>query len=231
MVEISIFFDFRPFWVPKWLQHGSPKIAQNRPKTWKIDVKSAKAHIAVQNCPQTLKILQNGSNMAPQNSPKIEEKPGKLCEIRQSPHRIPKLSTDPENPTEISKSSCQNHAKILSNSYDNHASVMPKSSKNHTKIMPKSPEHHTKSLQTSYHIPANAGQHLAEIIPKSYQIHTKFIPKSYQNHTIKMMPKSHEKPAIVIAREGQNSYQIDSSQVIDKPTIEPLCTQLAFNNW
>ena len=99
------------------------------------------------------------------------------------------------------------------------------------KDLPKSPEHHTKSLQTSYQIPANAGQHLAEIIPKSYQIHTKIIPKSYQNHTIKMMPKSHDKPAIVIAREGQKSYQIHSSQIIDKPTIEPLCTQLAFNIW
>ena len=106
---------------------------------------------------------------------------------------------------------------------------MPKSSKNHTKIMPKSPEHHTKSLQTSYQIPANAGQHLAEIIPKSYQIHTKIIPKSYQNHTIKMMPKSHEKPAIVIAREEQRTYQKKSSQVSDMPTIEPLCTQLAYN--
>ena len=46
-----------------------------------------------------------------------------------------------------------------------------------------------------------------------------------------MMPTSHEKPAIVVAREEQNSYQIDSNQVIDKPTIEPLGTQLAFNIW
>ena len=29
------FSDFRPSWLPNWLQHGSPKLAQNRPKTWK----------------------------------------------------------------------------------------------------------------------------------------------------------------------------------------------------
>ena len=27
------FSDFRPSWLPNWLQHGSPKLAQNRPKT------------------------------------------------------------------------------------------------------------------------------------------------------------------------------------------------------
>ena len=27
------FSDFRPSWLPKWLQHGSPKLVQNRPKT------------------------------------------------------------------------------------------------------------------------------------------------------------------------------------------------------
>ena len=30
-----LFSNFRSSWLPNWLQQGSPKLAQNRPKTWK----------------------------------------------------------------------------------------------------------------------------------------------------------------------------------------------------
>ena len=53
------FSHFHPSWPPNWLQHGLPKLAQNRPKTFKIDHKSVKAHMTLQNCPQTPKNLQN----------------------------------------------------------------------------------------------------------------------------------------------------------------------------
>ena len=35
MVLKTLFSDFRPFWLPNWLQHRSPKLVQNRPKSWK----------------------------------------------------------------------------------------------------------------------------------------------------------------------------------------------------
>ena len=38
------FSDFRPSWLPNWLQHGSPKLAQNRPKTCQIVYKSLQVY-------------------------------------------------------------------------------------------------------------------------------------------------------------------------------------------
>ena len=58
IVHKLIFSDCCPSWPPNWLQHGLPKLAQNRPKTFKIDHKSVKAHMTLQNCPQTHKNLQ-----------------------------------------------------------------------------------------------------------------------------------------------------------------------------
>ena len=47
--KIRHFSNFHPFWLPKWLQHGSPKLAQNRPKTSQIVQKSVKAWMTRQN--------------------------------------------------------------------------------------------------------------------------------------------------------------------------------------
>ena len=52
------FSDFRPSWLPNWLQHGSPKLAQNRPKSWQIVYKSVTAYKTLPKCPKTSKNLQ-----------------------------------------------------------------------------------------------------------------------------------------------------------------------------
>ena len=165
---------------PTWLPKTRPKLKKNLD----IYMKSAKAHIAFQYCPQTPKFLPK----YPQHHAKIMPKSYQILTI----------------PMPVS---CQNQAKIIPRSCENPRHIIPKACKRLTKFQPM----------------------LGNIWQKSYPNHTKFIPKSYQKHTVKMMPRSHEKPAIVIAREEQKSYQINSSQVIDKPTIEPLCTQLAYN--
>ena len=41
------FPHFQPSWPPNWLQDGRPKLAQNRPKTVKIDYRSVKALMTV----------------------------------------------------------------------------------------------------------------------------------------------------------------------------------------
>ena len=70
------FSDFRLSWLPNWLQHGSPKLAQNRPKTWQIVYKSVQAYKTLPKWPQTskniqksAKICKNGTNMAATWSP------------------------------------------------------------------------------------------------------------------------------------------------------------------
>ena len=78
------FSDFRPSWLPNWLQHGSPKLAQNRPKSWKIVWKSLQAYKTLPKWPRTSKNIQkyakiskNGTNMAASwdpNSTKIHAK-------------------------------------------------------------------------------------------------------------------------------------------------------------
>ena len=55
------FSVFRPSWLPNWLQHGSPKLAQNRPKTWK-------------NRLEIFTSLQDAPHMAPNL-----EKHSKIC--------------------------------------------------------------------------------------------------------------------------------------------------------
>ena len=70
------FSDFRPSWLPNWLQHGSPKLAQNRPKTCQIVYKSVQACKTLPKCPETSKNIrkshknlqkcyQHGRNMEP----------------------------------------------------------------------------------------------------------------------------------------------------------------------
>ena len=53
------FPHFQPSWPPNWLQDGRPKLAQNRPKTVKIDYRSVKALMTPQNNPRTPKKLKN----------------------------------------------------------------------------------------------------------------------------------------------------------------------------
>ena len=50
---------FQPSWPPNWLQDGRPKLAQNRPKTVKIDYRSVKALMTPQNNPRTPKKPKN----------------------------------------------------------------------------------------------------------------------------------------------------------------------------
>ena len=78
------FSDFRPSWLPNWLQHGSPKLAQNRPKTWQIVYKSLQAYKTLpkwlrssKNIQKYAKIFKKATNMAASwdsNSNKIDAK-------------------------------------------------------------------------------------------------------------------------------------------------------------
>ena len=52
------FSDFSPFWLPKWLQHGSPKLAQNRPKTCQIVYKSLQVYKTLPKWLRTSKNIQ-----------------------------------------------------------------------------------------------------------------------------------------------------------------------------
>ena len=66
----TLFSEFRPSWLPNWLQHRSPKLAQNRPKTWKNRLQiSTSLRDAPQmapklkNVPKNAKISQKSSYM------------------------------------------------------------------------------------------------------------------------------------------------------------------------
>ena len=70
MVLKTLFSDFRPSWLPNWLQHRYPKLVQNRPKTWKNRLQistslrdAPKMAPKLKNVPKNAKISQKSSYM------------------------------------------------------------------------------------------------------------------------------------------------------------------------
>ena len=123
---------------PTWLPKTRPKLKKNLESY----VKSAKAHIAFQNCPQTPKILPK----YPHHHAKIMPKSYQILTII--------MPVSCQNQATIIPRSCQNPRNIIpkackrltifqpmlgniwQKSYPNHTKFIPKSFQNHTKIMP-----------------------------------------------------------------------------------------------
>ena len=68
------FSNFKPSGLPNWLQHGSPKLPQNRPKTVQIVYKSVAAYKTLPKCPETSKKLQKAAKIF-----KNGQKSGSVC--------------------------------------------------------------------------------------------------------------------------------------------------------
>ena len=89
------FSDFRPSWLPNWLQHGSPKLAQNRPKTSQIVYKSLQAYKTLpkwlrtsKNIQKYAKISKNATNMAASGDPNSTKIHAKSVSRESFPGRV-----------------------------------------------------------------------------------------------------------------------------------------------
>ena len=74
------FSDFRPYWLPNWLQHESQKVTQNRAKTWKNRLEIST---------KPTRRSQNGSE--PRKMSKNMQKSSK--KIPTWPHHVPRILT------------------------------------------------------------------------------------------------------------------------------------------
>ena len=91
-----IFSNFHLSSPPNWLQHGLPKLDQNRPKIFKICHKSVKTQMTFQNNPQTPKNLQKSVTNF-QNSTYMASSHEDMGLCNSAHMLLPKPSSNPHN--------------------------------------------------------------------------------------------------------------------------------------